>query len=139
MEEHLLDIQDGGSRGGFKSKHKTSKSFPKKKKPSRFSPTKAPKTKKVVPFIPTKRPPVRARRPKVLNKPSNKNNNLGQTLSPPESVKSGNSFVDDYADYEYIYFYDNNDQDQEVEKVGRRRMAESSIKVTNEILVIVRD
>ena len=122
MEEHLLDIQDVGGRGGFKQKPKSSKKFSQKKKPSRFSSSKPLKSKKVVPFVPTKRPPVRARRPKVLNKPSTQNSNLGQTLIPPESIKSGNSLVDDYADYEYIYFYDNYDQDQEDERARKEKL-----------------
>jgi len=122
MEEHLLDIQDGEGRGGLRPNSNIVKNFAKKKKlqSSRFSHTNKPKAKTSVPFIPTKRPPVRARRPKILSKPV-LNNNLGQTLIPPESVKSGDSLVDDYADYEYIYFYDEYDQDTKLEKNEQKK------------------
>ena len=125
MEEHLLDIQDGASRGGVRSNNNVARTFAKKKtkkklKSSRFSPTRRPKTATSVPFVPTKRPPVRARRPKVLSKPA-VNNNLGQTLIPPQSVKSGDSVVNDYADYEYIYFYDDYDQETKIENIKKKK------------------
>ena len=127
MEEHLLEIQDGGSRNGIRSKTRGGKNVTKKKKPQplRSSIPRQPHIGRKVPFVPTKRPPIRARRPKILNKPSINNNilgqNLGQTLIPPESVRSGDSVVDDYADYEYIYFYDNYDQDGQEENNRQRK------------------
>jgi hypothetical protein len=127
MEEHLLEVQDGGGRSGKRPKSRGSKTIAKKKKsqPSRSSIPRQPQIKTKISFVPTKRPPVRARRPKILNKPSINNNilgqNLGQTLIPPESVRSGDSVVDDYADYEYIYFYDNYDQDGQVEDSRQKK------------------
>ena len=127
MEEHLLEVQDGGGRSGKRPKSRGGKTIAKKKKsqPSRSSIPRQPQIKTQISFVPTKRPPVRARRPKILNKPSINNNilgqNLGQTLIPPESVRSGDSVVDDYADYEYIYFYDNYDQDGQVEDSRQKK------------------
>ena len=114
MEEHLLDVQDGGSRVKGRLSNKDVFGTLKKNKKlqsSRLTTTKkGSKTKTNISFVPTKRPPVRARRPKILNKPV-VNNNLGRELIPPESIRSGkNPVVDDYEDYEYIYFYDNYDQ-----------------------------
>ena len=130
MEEHLLDVHDGVGRGGVRSNHETGKNFINKKKPqsSRFLPTKRPKAKMSAPFVPTKRPPVRARRPKILNKPTVDNNILGQTLIPPESIRSGGSVVDDYSDYEYIYFYDNYDQDIEEEEDRNRKSKQQRLE-----------
>ena len=114
MEEHLLDVQDGGSRAKGRLSNKDVFGTLKKNKKlqsSRLTTTKkGSKTKTNISFVPTKRPPVRARRPKILNKPV-VDNNLGRELIPPESIRSGkNPVVDDYEDYEYIYFYDNYDQ-----------------------------